>query len=147
MLGNLLWIREGTSLHAGGSSQLSNLRDADVLFTTNSVPIMGSSSSSAQIAFDSFITRRRAFTSYPLCHLSENCKIHEWYKAFYLLISPRSTHIHASGEKLTPAFRARVNPSATVGLKLCDEGRTPARMQSWDVTCCQFSSSEGMAEK
>ena len=86
--------------------------------------LWGSGSSSSQIASDSFITRRRALPSPPLCRLRENLSHMSDRKAsasFFFFFSSLPTRIHASGgvgkkKKLTPASRAHVSPIIIINI-------------------------------
>ena len=130
--------------------------------------LWGSGSSSSQIASDSFITRRRALPSPPLCRLRENLSHMSDRKAsasfLVFFLSPHTYPRFGWGwekKKLTPASRAHVSPiiiiniiTTTSSAEMKDAHRLTMR-SCWVFffkkfiprTCCQFSSSEGMAEK
>lgn len=148
MLGNLLWIREGTSVHAGGfTSQQSEgcrciihdqiqslLWDPPLhLSRSHLTALLRAGVRSHPIHFA--ITRKIAYMSY-MKHLSTH-----FNQNYTSLGEKKSWRLYF--ERMWAHQRSRT----VQGLSAAKQARTPATICKWDVTCCQFSSSEGMAEK
>lgn len=75
---------------------------------------------------------------HPLCHLSENCQIYEWYKAFHSLICSWTTH-PCFGGKVDACIPERMWSQAHRRADcMVKAGCTSALMESWDIPAASF---------